>query len=945
MVSPGSSEAAEIEAHPICPVNGLTEQAAQRRLQQEGYNELPTSRPGGVLALALSIAQEPMLLLLVAAAVIYLFLGDVREAFVLLASVSVVSGITLYQERRSERALEALRDLSSPRALVIRDGAERRIAGREVVRGDLVILAEGDRVPADGVVIEATNLSVDESLLTGESAPVRKLPWRLAQKTKDEQRGSAAESGVVHADGASAVNRDDDLAQMSRPGGDDLPFVYSGTMVVQGTGLIEVRETGQRTELGQIGRALGTIAVERTPVQREVGRLVRILAIEAIALCVLVVVAYGILRGHWLEGILAGITLAMSVIPEEFPLVLTLFLALGAWRLAQRQVLTRRMPAIETLGAATVLCSDKTGTLTQNRMSVGALVAATGATGGPSDAAGATDGQVGRYDQYDQYDVTTHAGERVPEPFLAVLRAAALASQISPFDPMERALHALVARSLPPRVPLDHGLSFVREYPLTPDLLAVTRVWRTKKTGDGASQEDASQERASAQCERQERDFVIMSKGAPEAIASLCRLDEAHRDALLVQVGALAQEGLRVLAVAQASVELGPVSAELPESPLLFPFTLLGLVGLADPVRPSVPAAMRDCDTAGIRVVMITGDYPATAQAIAQQIGFRRPDQVITGPELETMSDDALRERVRETAIFARVVPQQKLRLVRALKANGEIVGMTGDGVNDAPALRAADIGIAMGGRGTDVAREAAALVLLDDDFTSIVAAVRGGRRIFDNLRKAMGFVFAIHIPIAGLALLPVLFGWPLILLPVHIVFLEFIIDPASTLVFEAEPDEPDVMERPPRDPRARLFSVRLLILSALQGVSILAAVLAVFLAALHVEQGEAEARTLAFATLVVANLALVLANRSWSRLIIETLRVPNVALWWVVAGAIATLGLVIYVPAPASLFRFGVLHPLDVLLCLAVGLASMMWFEALKLGRRYLAQGSAAAV
>jgi len=889
---------------PRGPLLGLSEQEATRRLREEGYNELPAARRRGILALAFSVLQEPMLLLLLAAATIYLFLGDVREALVLLASVGVVIGITLYQERRSERALDALRDLSSPRALVIRDGVERRIAGREVARGDLVLLAEGDRVPADGVALESTHLSVDESLLTGESVPVRKVAWSMADEQAEEEAKEPEEGAATG------------LAPMGRPGGDDLPFVFSGTMVVQGSGVVEVRRTGARTEMGAIGRALRAVPVERTPVQREVSRLVSILAVEAFALCALVVLAYGLLRGNWLNGILAGITLAMSVIPEEFPLVLTLFLALGAWRLAQRQVLTRRVPAIETLGAATVLCSDKTGTLTQNRMSVVRLAAA----GGSSKAPATT---------YHDHDTADHAGERLPEPFLAVLRASVLASRPSPFDPMERALHELLGQSLPPDGRLDEGLELVREYPLTPDLLAVTCVWRVIGRAGHA-------ERA---------EYLVAAKGAPEAVAELCRLDHEERRALLRRASVLARDGLRVLAVARASLRGDTLPDGLPDAPRAFHLALLGLVGLADPIRPTVPAAIRDCATAGIRVVMITGDYPATAQAIARQIGLRSPGPPITGPELDAMGDEALRERVREATIFARVVPQQKLRLVRALEANGEVVGMTGDGVNDAPALRAADIGIAMGGRGTDVAREAAAIVLLDDDFTSIVAAVRGGRRIFDNLRKAMAFVFAVHIPIAGLALLPVLFGWPLILLPLHIVFLEFIVDPACTLVFEAEPAEPDVMRRPPRDPHARLFDSRLLVVSALQGTSVLAVVLAMFLIALRVGQSEAEARTLAFATLVVADLALILANRSWSRLIVETLRTPNPALWAVVGGAAATLALVIYVPFLANLFRFAALHPLDVLLCLAAGIASSLWFEALKLGERFLARRSGSAM
>jgi Ca2+-transporting ATPase len=587
------------------------------------------------------------------------------------------------------------------------------------------------------------------------------------------------------------------------------------------------------------------------------------------------------------------------------------------------------MPAIETLGAATVLCSDKTGTLTQNRMSVSSLVTAL------------ESGETTRI-RYDEYEVVHQTEQAALETYFPLVRASVLASQSSPFDPMERALQELADQVLPSSEPLVQGLIFVREYPLTSDLLAVTRVWQVVHPA-GTALESRATTVEGAQC-------IVATKGAPEAVADLCALDAEQREELLQQVRALAGKGLRVLAVAQGrltadqvNVFNGPSSSNanvirLPDTPRGFPMTLLGLVGLADPIRETVPAAICDCDTAGIRVVMITGDYPATAQAIARQIGLHPADRVITGPEIEAMSDKELRARVRETAIFARVVPQQKLRLVQALKANREIVGMTGDGVNDAPALRAANIGVAMGGRGTDVAREAAAIVLLDDDFTSIVAAVHGGRRIFDNLRKAIDFIVAVHIPIAALAILPVLFGWPLILLPVHIVFLEFIIDPACTLVFEAEPAEPDIMRRPPRAPDTPLFTMRLLIVSVLQGLSVLAAVLAMFLIALRVGQTQAEARTLAFAALVVADLALILVNRSWSHTIFETLRRPNPALWLVVSGALATLVLVIYVPFLASLFEFATLHPNDVILCLAIGFASILWFEALKLVQRRIA-------
>lgn len=836
--------------------SGLTDAEAAARLQSDGPNELPTAKPRTLIATAWEILREPMILLLVAAGAIYLLLGELRDSVVLVVSIFVVIGISLYQERKTERALEALRDLSSPRALVIRDGQQRRIAGREVVRGDVVVLSEGDRVPADGVVISTGNLSIDESLLTGESVPVRKAPW-------------------------------DGRPEMGRPGGDDLPFVYSGTLVVQGQGFAEIRATGARTELGRIGKALQTVSTEQTRLQAEVSRLARILATLGLFLCFLIVVAYGLTRGSWIDGFLVGITTAMSLLPEEFPVVLTIFLALGAWRISQKRVLTRRNNAIEALGSATVLCVDKTGTLTQNRMAVQAFFA---------------NGQ--------SLDLSALSSGPLPEQFHEVVEYSILASKRNPFDPMEIAFQQFGARFLSDTEHLHPEWNLVREYPLLPTFLAVSRIWKSSR----------------------EAPYLLAAKGAPEAIAELCRSPKPDMENITRAASQMAGRGFRVLGVAKGEVQDG----DLPDDPHALLWTFVGLVGLADPIRPEVPAAVRECYGAGIRVVMITGDYPATAQNIAQQIGMNAPEHVLTGREIEGMDEHRLRERVQSTDIFARVVPEQKLRLVNALKANGEVVAMTGDGVNDAPALKAAQIGIAMGGRGTDVAREAADLVLLDDSFTSIVDAIRLGRRIFDNLRKAMSFVFAVHVPIAGLALIPVLLKWPLVLMPVHVVFLELIIDPACSVAFEAEPGEAGLMQRPPRRAGEPLLSRRHLTFSFFQGLSVLVAVIAVFAVALYRGEPTTNARALTFSTLVIANLMLILANRSWTRSIISTLRAPNPALWWVVGGAVVVLALSIYVPFLRSLFRFSVLHLTDIGICLAAGGVSLLWFEAWKVARNW---------
>ena len=793
-----------------------------------------------------------MFLLLVACGGIYLVLGNPKEALILLGFVFVVIGITLNQERKAERALEALRDLSSPRALVIRNRELRRIPGREVVRDDLVVLSEGDRVPADGLLISNLNLFVDESLLTGESVPVRKV-----QGEKD--------------------------CRMSRPGGDDLPSVYSGTLVVQGRGVARILATGANTEMGKIGKALQAIQIESAPIKKETDKLVRNLAILGFALCVVVVTVYGFTRGSWLNGILAGITLAMAMLPEEFPVVLTIFMALGAWRISQKQVLTRSVTAIETLGSASVLCVDKTGTLTLNQMSVSMLFA---------------NGEF--YTVNDQSDLP------LPEKFHEMLEFSILASQKDPFDAMEKALRLLGAKYLLNTDHLHDNWELAQQYPLSQDLLAISHVWISSPEGEP----------------------LIAAKGAPEAIVDLCHLSKTKAQEILGHTQRMAEEGLRVLGVAKSSFP----NRSLPDDQHDFDFEFVGLIGFADPVRPGVPAALKDCYQAGIRVIMITGDYPATAQSIARKIGLASTEQCVSGPQMDSMDDVELQQSVKTTNIFARVIPEQKLRLVEALKANGEVVAMTGDGVNDAPALKSANIGIAMGGRGTDVARESAALVLLNDDFSSIVETVRMGRRIYANLRKAMAYIFAIHVPIAGMSLIPVLIGWPLVLYPVHIAFLELIIDPACSLVFEAEPEEADVMKLPPRSPKETLFGAQLITLSLFQGLSLLAIVFAVYATSLYRGHTEPDARALTFTTLVVANLALILANRSWSRTIFRTLRSPNTALWWVFGGAVVFLGLVLYVPLLQDLFHFSRLHWIDLVVCLAAGITSILWFEGFKM-------------
>lgn len=835
-------------------IKGLSEAEALSRLKEDGYNELPSTKKRSILDIALEVIREPMFLLLVACGIIYLMLGDIEEALMLLGFVFVVMGITFYQERKTERALEALRDLSSPRARVIRDGVEKRIPGREVVRGDIIILSEGDKVPADAQITQCINLSVDESLLTGESVPVRKA--QISEKNMDPVR----------------------------PGGDDLPYIFSSTLIVQGYGVAKVISTGISTEVGKIGKALQSLAQESTFLQKETRKLVRNIALIGLILCSLVVVLYGIINAKWIDGFLAGITLAMAILPEEFPVVLTIFLAMGAWRISKKNVLTRRIPAVETLGSATVLCVDKTGTLTMNKMSLTKLFA----TGKFSTIGTGPDEQSGLH-----------------EDFHELIEYSMLSSQIDPFDPMEKAIKETTEKYLSQTEHVHRDWTMMHEYPLSSELLAISRVWKSPSGPE----------------------YVIAAKGAPEAIMDLCHLDENRIKELSVTISAMANEGLRVLGVAKSTFS----HEGLPNLQHDFKFEFIGLIGLSDPVRPTVPTAIRECYTAGIKVVMITGDYPGTAANIAKQIGFDNHSSIITGPEMDAMSDEELKNKIGDVRIFARVVPEQKLRIVNAFKSNGEIVAMTGDGVNDAPALKAAHIGIAMGGRGTDVARESAALVLLDDDFSSIVQAVKLGRRIYDNIKKAVAYIFAVHVPIVGLSFIPLLLQWPLILTPVHIVFMELIIDPACSMIFEAEPEEKDVMNRKPRDPKEKLFNRRMIVISLLQGVVVLIIVMGVYSIAILRELGVNEARTLAFTSLIVANLGLIMTNRSWTRTIFASIKTPNTAVLWIFCGAIIFMSIILFVPAIREIFKFSYLHVIDILICITAGVISIVWFEIFK--------------
>lgn len=841
--------------------HGLSSAAAARQLARDGHNELSSPDRRTTLHIASDIAREPMFLLLMVAGLTYLALGDPGDALMLLGFVVITMATTIVQERKTERILDTLRGLSSPRVLVVRDGERQRIAGRDVVAGDLLVLEEGDRVGADGVLIECHDLLVDESLLTGESLAVSKGVV-------------GALSGPQHAPSAAADG-----------------CVSSGTMIVRGGGLARVTATGERTRMGRIGRSLRQITPGQSPLQREIGMLVKRFALIGCSVSLLVFVLHGWTRADWMGGLLAGITLAMSVLPEEFAVILAVFMALGAWRLSEQRVLTRHMPAIEALGSATVLCVDKTGTLTQNRMTVTAAVVAG-----------------------EHVELAENAD--LPAAVSELLEYAVLASEVTPFDPMEKAFHRCRDRYFPGAAAHRGARRLVHDYPLSAELMAMTHVWQLAEV--------AGQ--------------VVATKGAPETVIRLCQLDQERSSAILAQVDKLAAQGLRVLAVARASHD-GPAWPAAPDG---FAFTWLGLVGLSDPIRPAVPRAVAECHEAGIRVVMITGDFPATAQAIARQTGLPS-EHVMTGAQLDMLDDVELAPVLENAHVFARTLPEHKLRLVNLFKARGDIVAMTGDGVNDAPALKAAHIGIAMGERGTDVAREAAPLVLLDDDFASIVGAVRLGRQIYDNLRKALIYVVAVHLPIAGMTLLPLLAGTALVFTPIHIVFLEMVINPACSIVFAAEAPEQNIMCRPPRRVGERLFGRQTAVFAVLQGLGLFAAAAALFLIGRHAHWPEDRVRGIAFACVVAGNLACLVVNRSPLRTVGALMRIPNRAQWWVLGGTFVALAAVLSLPALRRVFHFSPIGVGDTIYPAMVGASVMAWSEMLKRwqrprrGRRHL--------
>lgn len=807
---------------------GLTQQEAAARLVRFGKNVVQEPRSRGLREIATETLREPMFLLLLGAAALYLAVGDFAEGLFLTAGALLSLGLVIIQQARTEQALRELNKLAEPQARVIRDRRTMVIPATDIVPGDLILIGEGGRIPADARLVEGDTLEVDESLLTGEAAARMKTPLDL----------------------------DDGVTQSASPDARASCLILAGTLVVRGQGAAVVLRTGTDTEFGRIGVELGTLREEPTLLQRSIRRLIGRLGILAIAFCTLVAFVYGIVRNDWFAGALSGLTLAISLIPEEFPVVLTVFMALGSWRLAKQNVLVRRSAVIETLGATTLLCVDKTGTLTENRMELKQLW---------------HDG------------VFFELPSEPPAEFRRLLEWAQLASAQRPHDPMDSAIQAAAAQPV-----LD---TLVRSYALQPKFLAFVQVWSERDGG-----------------------IIYAAKGAHEALLPLCAGDRESISNAERAAATLANGGMRVLAVASARFRVDPNV-----TPDKVTYQLQGLIGFEDPVRADVPAALHEAQDAGISVAMITGDFPATALAAAKSVGLPTDAGVITGKDLADTGDVP-----RNARIFARIMPEQKLRLVQQFKERGHVVAMTGDGINDAPALAAASVGIAMGLRGTDVAREASDLILLDDRFASIVSGIRLGRRIFSNLRHAITYITAVHIPVAGLALLPILLGLPPIFYPMHLVLLELLLDPLCSLVFEGEPSEPDAMKKPPRRAEEPLFGIRQIALAAIQGAVLLATVLGFYAWLQYSGESEPAARAAAFIALVIGHLSLALAEG----------RTPNTTLfarerltfWLIATSALLVLAVSLAVPFLSDILRFAIPSPFHLLISAIIGLVAGGW-------------------
>lgn len=825
---------------PLENFRGLTAEEVQKQRQKYGENILTPQKKNTVLKKILKTLCEPAFLLLLAAALIYFLLGELKDAVLMSVFVVVMIALEFFQELKTDRTLDALKTLTAPQITVIREGMETTIPSTELVPKDIMIVQEGVKIPADGKIVFCHDFCVDESSMTGETESV----WKSVYSNENTD---------------------------SR-----LTYCYAGTLCTQGTAYVEVEHIGLETKYGQISQTLNTAPSIKTPLQKQTASLVKVCSLIAVALMLVVFGATWITSGElplgerFVQSILSGITLAMAMIPEEFPVVLTVFLSMGAARLAKKKALIRRLASVETLGAVSVLCVDKTGTVTMNQMTV--------------------------QNVFTLQEDKKHFNEIM-----------GMACEVDAYDPMERAILDYCEKQGMNRTQLFNG-ELLKEYAFSNQNKMMGHLWLK----DGKIQ--------------------LAVKGSPENVAELCKLNDEQMQSITVQMEKMAKQGIRVLAVAEQRFENAD---DTPQNLTDCSLHFLGLVGLIDPPRPDIDKQISKCTKAGIRVVMITGDNGTTAASIAEKIGIPNAQNFLCGHDIDSMSDEELREAVKNTNIFARVVPEHKMRIVKALKDNGEITAMTGDGVNDAPALKYADIGIAMGQRGSEVSKEAADLILMDDNFSTIVDTIQDGRRIYDNIRKAVSYIFAIHIPIALAALLVPLLGISpenALLLPAHIVLLELLIDPTCSVVLERQPCEKNILSRPPRNPKENLLNFSVLGKGVIQGLVIGMATFGVYAWTLSQTGNAPIARAMGLSLLILSNLFLVFVNSSeYDSVFYSIYHLRHEKIMW--SAAILTLmlvALIIYSPL-SSFFMLSALSPVQLISVLGLAIVSVGWYEIVK--------------
>jgi Ca2+-transporting ATPase len=822
-------------------INGLDSKQVNLSREKFGRNKLDYKKENTFVDVLLRIVKEPMTILLLAASTIYFISGETGNGIFMVVAILFIASISLYQDSRSKNALEKLKDLSQPHCKVIRNGVLIEIKSEELVVGDFLLVEEGTSITADGMIVQSNDFSVNESILTGESLAVFK------EKDKEDR------------------------------------FIYNGTIVASGLAIAEITAIGNETRLGKIGKSLESISEERTPLEIQVSSFVQWMAIVGAIVFVLVWVINYWQSRHILNSLLQSLTLAMSILPEEIPVAFTTFMALGAWRLMKLGIVVKQTKTVETLGSATVICTDKTGTITENKMSLAKLFVL-------------------------KSNKIVSPEEELNDSDKELIELSMWASEPIPFDPMEVALHQaykdIKQNDKPPHYKLVH------EYPLGGKPPMMTHIFS----------------------ERNGRK-IIAAKGAPEALINVSNLSETEKQQTHSAIELLATEGYRVLGVGVSNF----VGEDYPAQQQDLPFEFKGIVAFYDPPKKNIQRVMEDFYTAGIQVKIITGDNAATTASIAKQIGFKDYEKTISGDELMALSEKELQTRVMETTIFTRMFPEAKLKIINALKSNNQIVAMTGDGVNDGPALKASHIGIAMGSKGTEIAKQAASLILLEDDLSKMVDAVAMGRKIYTNLKKAIQYIISIHIPIILTVFIPLALGWiyPNIFSPIHIIFLELIMGPTCSIIYENEPMEPNIMSQKPKPLSTTFFNLKELSVSIIQGLFITVGTLSIYQVAVANDYNEAITRTMVFTVLITANIFLTLINRSFYYSILTTLKYKNNMVLFIVFITIALVGLILYVKPLTLFFEFEMLTYYQLLTSIIIGCISVIWFEIVKAIKR----------